>query len=301
MGRKTPQVFLAFLGVVVLLAIGFFAARGASFSAQNSARLCFLAAVATAAIAFSWPGALLAALSASALSLLAMQEALRDDASTRTLFLSALLLDVALFFGVGLLSSLLTHDRRGLEEMAFCDEASGLLLWPRLLEKLGEEARRARSDATPLALLLVEADDVSTPPKEDAVAARRQRELAALITRCARLEDIAGLGPPRHAARFAGAKKPAADASCFAVMLPRTGSAGAQALAERVIEAARHHARLTGESYSLSCGIAQMSTRATQKTPDAPSLVEHAEEALAEAQRTGSSRIVFFDAEMRAT
>jgi GGDEF domain-containing protein len=301
MRRNSRRFLLTLLVIVALLALGFATARGASFAAQNSSRVGFLAAVVTAAVVFSWSGALLAALAAGALSTVAMQEALRAGASTRAPFLSALLLDSALFFGVGILAALLVHDRRGLEEMAFCDEASGLLLWPRLLEKLGEEVRRARGDASPLALLIIEAEDVASQNFEATDdAARRQRELASLVAQCARAEDIAGLGPPRHVTRFAGTKKSAEIVPRFAVVLPRTSNGGAQVLAERILEAARRHTRLTGETHSLSCGIALMSLRASQQAPGAAELVEHAEEALSEAQRTGSGRIVFFDAEMRA-
>ena len=296
---KKPRFFVAFFVVIALSAISFLAARDASFAAQNGARLGFLAAIVVAAMAFSWTGALLSALIDSALSAFAMQNALRG-ASTRAPFLSALLLDVALFFGVGIVVAALFGKRRGLEEMAFRDQASGLLLWPRLLERLGEEVRRALSDASPLALLLIESDDATSRNHDDATAARAStRALADLITQCARAEDIAGVGPPRHVARFAAAGK-TAGASCFAVVLPRAAQSGAQALAERIVAAAQQRARVTGARHALSCGIALMSARVSQKTPDAATLVEHAEEALAEAQRTGIGRIVIFDDEMRA-
>lgn len=312
MRNKISRFLIALCVVAALLAVGFFAARGASFSAQNNARLCFLAAVVVASVAFSWPGALLAALGGSAFSVLAMQDALRANASTRAPFLAALWLDIALFFGFGILAALLTHDRHRFDDMAFRDEASGLLLWPRLQERLAEELQRARADASPLALLLIEADEVAGAPDENSAenAAQRRRELAQVVAQCARVEDIAGIGPPRAvashvvasraAARLAGMKR-AASAPCFAVVLPRTAPSGAQALAERIVEGVRRQARLVGAPQSVSCGIVDIAARANRATHrESAILVEQVEEALSEAQRTGRGRIVFFDAEMRA-
>lgn len=299
MRRQKSQLFFAFCLVLALLIFSFLLARGASFSAQNGARTGFLLATIVVAIAFSWPGALLTALGSSALAFFAMQDALGGDASTRALFSSALTLDVALYFGVGMLSALLFHDRRGFEDMAFRDKVSGLLLWPRLLEKLGAEVGRARSNATPLALLLLECD-LSAASSRAEKSVQPSGEMACLIAECARTEDIAGLGPPRREARIGRAKPALPAALRFAVILPRTAETGARALAERVLDAARGHARLTGELQALSCGIALMSLQNANKPPDVSTLVANAEEALAESQRIGHGHVIFFDDGMRA-
>ncbi len=191
-------------------------------------------------------------------------------------------LDSPLFFGFALLFARLLHGGRGVDQLAFVDPLSGLLNHHHLLERLGEEVRRARAGAQPLAVLLLDADNLRALNERFGQARGDDalRDVAAIVRRSIRAVDVPG--------RVTDAK--------FAVVLPETPPQGARLVAERIRKAVESRGAQSDVPLTVSLGVVDVDPAASH---DPAQLLAQADEALFEAKRTGRNRIVTFDPEMQ--
>jgi diguanylate cyclase (GGDEF)-like protein len=159
-----------------------------------------------------------------------------------------------------------------LTELARTDPMTGLLNHRSFHEELGAALARRDRDGSTLALLLLDVDhfkqvnDAFGHPHGDEVLLR----VADAIRGSVRLGDLVG--------RTGGEE--------FAVILPSTGQAGAEAVAERVREAIAEPG--LPPRVTASAGLALAPTHATERDP----LVRIADAALYAAKREGRDRLV---------
>ena len=173
--------------------------------------------------------------------------------------------------------------RAQLATIILTDPLSGCVNRRGLEEQLGRALARAERASAPLALLAVDVDHFKRVNDEfghlagDAVI----REIGAVLRAGARAGDVV--------ARVGGEE--------FLVILPDTDAAGAAALAERVVAAAREHAYPgvpAGRAVTVSAG-----TAAVARVTDlgiAEELKARADDALYAAKRSGRDRAVAWEA-----
>ncbi|WP_326540445.1 sensor domain-containing diguanylate cyclase [Pseudorhodoferax sp.] len=162
-----------------------------------------------------------------------------------------------------------------LQELALTDTLTGLANRRRLDEALANEVRRARREAHPLALVLLDIDrfkqlnDTHGHPAGDVVL----RALGQLLGQFAqRAGDLA--------ARFGGEE--------FVVLLSNADAAQAAAMAERIRRAVESTvADPAGKPVTVSIGVAT-----TGKVATGELLVQQADAALYQAKREGRNRVV---------
>ncbi len=166
-----------------------------------------------------------------------------------------------------------------LYEMVITDEKTGVRNYHYFRIRLGEEFERARRYGKDLALLMIDLDDFKAVNDEhghlvgDAVL----KEIAMLLVEGQRSVDVV--------ARYGGEE--------FALILPETGLAGAQVIAERL------RARIAGHNFSaglggkpleltISCGVS------AYPHPDLSTkeeLIQRADRALYRAKGSGKNRV----------
>lgn len=165
-----------------------------------------------------------------------------------------------------------------LNSLALTDALTGL--WNRRAfdARLETSVIAAKRHKRSLTLMLLDADHFKSVndrfghPYGDSVL----KEIAALLNRCKRAEDVA--------CRFGGEE--------FAVLLPDTDLASARHLADRMLRATRDHA-WEKTPVTVSIGLAACSDACTSDD-----LVDHADAALYHAKRNGRNRVVLHGEEM---
>lgn len=183
---------------------------------------------------------------------------------------------------------LIAHDvteRKALEErlrnLSYQDGLTAIANRRRFDEKLEQEWRRAHRDRQPLSLIMADIDffkhynDLYGHPAGDECLKR----IATV------LHNAAGR-PGDLAARYGGEE--------FAIVLPNTGSAGAEALAEQIrsaVEALQlpHADSSVSPWVTISLGVV---TRTPADGEDYPLLLEGADRALYMAKQQGRNRVV---------
>jgi len=172
---------------------------------------------------------------------------------------------------------LMLKNRRMVEElkaMALTDPLTGLANRRRLMERLAEEAERARRYGTPLSLLLVDIDRFKQ--FNDAYGHRfgdlALKEAAQAVKGAVRSCDLA--------ARFGGEE--------LAVLMPETDLAGACAAAERICAEVRR-LELSDPETGARARVT-VSVGAAEFAGDAERLVREADAALYAAKRAGRDR-----------
>ncbi len=167
-----------------------------------------------------------------------------------------------------------------LASLATTDGLTGLLNRRAFFERLEQEWQRSMRYDTPLAALMIDVDcfkrinDTFGHPAGDAVL----RQVARLLQADLRSVDLVG--------RYGGEE--------FCVVLPETNAQGAALVAERIrqqceqLELADVHADL---HFTLSIGVCSRQLQ----TLSGEALVEHADQALLFAKRTGRNRVVRYD------
>lgn len=182
-----------------------------------------------------------------------------------------------------LLVSYLTHDlnrRRAAETqlsiLAATDALTGLSNRRHFNEILGREWQRATRDQTPLALLMIDADnfkaynDIHGHPAGDHMLRTLGAAIAGVLTRGG-----------DTGARYGGDE--------FAILLSATSLDGAKRVAEKIRASfAEHCERERITALGLSIGVASMTPN---KNTRAAELIQHADRALYRAKRLGRNRI----------
>ncbi len=173
----------------------------------------------------------------------------------------------------------LTQLNEKLRELAHTDEATGLFNKRRLFERLDMEIARARRYGEILSCLMLDIDDFKRINDTYGHQAGDEvlRQIGALLRRSLRVTDFV--------ARYGGEE--------FTILLPRTNSAGAWSVAEKLCTTFMSHAftyppatiRLT-----VSIGVACCTTF---DRLDAQQIIQRADEALYRAKRAGKNRACF--------
>jgi len=173
---------------------------------------------------------------------------------------------------------------RRTEDSVIVDELTRVYNYRHFQERLREEVRRAGRYETPLALLMIDADDFKAFNDGHGHLAGNAalRRLADALKRSVRNVDIV--------ARYGGEE--------FAILLPSTPKAGALRVAEKVrlaVERALLGAGSGGRTLTVSVGVACLPGDASE--PDL--LVECADRALYLAKGRGKNRVETFSDERR--
>lgn len=191
-------------------------------------------------------------------------------------------LDVPLFFVFAILMAALARNKGAVEGLVSLDPLSNLLHLHRFLQRLGEEVKRAGESHQPLALLLLDVDNLNTL---NADFGRERgdhilREVASVVRAAIRDVDVAG--------RYQEAQ--------FAVVLPETPPVGARLVAERIRKSVEKWGLENKMPVTISLGMVDVDSQAPHEYSW---LLKQADEALYEAKRTGRNRVVAFDPEMQ--
>jgi diguanylate cyclase (GGDEF)-like protein/PAS domain S-box-containing protein len=163
-----------------------------------------------------------------------------------------------------------------LEEIAITDSLTGVRNHGAFIARLEEEVARAHRYQTPLALLMLDADnfkqynDTFGHPAGDGAL----KQIAQCLTACARPSDFV--------ARYGGEE--------FAVILSNTDAEGAQAFAERMRRAIED-APWPHRVLTISVGVAALD----EKIGDCVKLLAAADQALYVAKRAGKNRVSLAD------
>lgn len=172
-------------------------------------------------------------------------------------------------FGFAFLSLVILRQSQRLREAAQHDTLTGLFNRRAITERLQEQWLRQRRRRSPLALLMVDLDDIKQVNDRyghhegDAMLMR----FAELLRRSVRAEDLVG--------RMGGGE--------FLLVLPDTPSPAAQALGERL----RQLARVERLGCTLSLGL----TLARPVDPGPEALIQRADQALHHAKSKGRDRL----------
>jgi len=166
---------------------------------------------------------------------------------------------------------------RMVERQALVDGLTGLANRRHLDQELVANLARAERAAGSFALVLADLDDFKTVNDRygHACGDTVLREFAALMNEVVREGDTAG--------RWGGEE--------FALLLPDTGTAGAQRVAERLRRALEEQVILSPEGEPLRV-TASMGVAAYPQCAERTVLVGAADEALYRAKRTGKNRVV---------
>ena len=274
---KNQARALVVVAVLLLVITAWNRARGA----QGASAGLYYLPIGLAALWLWWPLALLTAGAASLgtiwaalpLGLASLRAgAGRPDAA----------LDVPLFFVFAILVSGLRRNRNTVEGLVSLDPLSNLLHPHGFLRRLGDEVKRAREGSQPLAILLLDVDNLKVlnldlgRERGDAIL----REVAAIVRASIRDVDVAG--------RYHEAQ--------FAVVLPETPPQGARLVAERIRKGVESWGVENKMPVTASIGMVDVDSHAAHEYSY---LLGQADEALYEAKRTGRNRVVAFDPEMQ--
>ena len=175
------------------------------------------------------------------------------------------------------LATVACHNAETYEQVhqaARTDALTGLLNHGAMQVRLREEIARARRDATPLALVIIDLDDFKRVNDQHGHQAGDEllRRVAALLQ--------AELRPYDQVARYGGDE--------FVLLLPGSDEVAARQVAERVRDAVKD-----GRVGGCSLGVAQWHDPLA-----ADELVEHADRALMLAKRTGKGRVAVANADV---
>jgi diguanylate cyclase (GGDEF)-like protein len=174
----------------------------------------------------------------------------------------------------------LERSNAELERLATTDELTGVCNRRRFLENAEYELRAARRYGRALSLIMFDLDHFKR------INDRYGHQCGDAVLEAAAETACAGLRETDCLARYGGEE--------FAVLLPESGRAEAEAVAERIREAlARLVVQWAGEELSLTASFGVTSVSARER--DIDPLLERADRALYEAKDAGRNRVVFLD------